>query len=205
MAPSPLIVGIGGTQRIGSTSELALRHCLAFAAEEGARVQMLAGPALELPHYDPTLPDRPPAARRLIQLLREADGIVIATPAYHGGVSGMIKNAIDYVEDMAGDARPYFEGRPVGLIVCANGEQALGTSLVGMRSIVHALRGWPTPFAAAVKSNERPFAEGRPARPEIAEGLRLVAMQVLGFARMQASWDSATRAGQPRPQLVASC
>jgi FMN reductase len=128
----------------------------------------------------------PLSAGRRVLGWRRADGIVIATPSYHGSLSGMIKNALDYVEDMRDDPRPYFDGRAVGVIVCADGAQAMGTTLVSVRSIVHALRGWPTPFAATIASADRPFAEGVPASPDIALQLDTVAEQVVGFARLQA-------------------
>lgn len=205
LSEAPYIVGIGGTQRPGSTSELALRHSLDFAARSGAQVELIAGPALELPLFDPGVSHRPPAARRLLQALRRADGVIIASPSYHGGISGMIKNAIDYTEDMRGDGRPYFDGRSVGLIICANGDQALGTSLMGLRAIVHALRGTPTPYAATLKSNEKPFIDGEPARPEIAQSLALVAEQVVQFARMQRQWAGVPVLGEAmEPRLVAS-
>ncbi|MGK9052975.1 NADPH-dependent FMN reductase [Xaviernesmea oryzae] len=180
----PFIVGIGGTQRAGSSSELALRHCLAAAEKGGAETDIICGPALELPLFDPGVTHRTPATLRLIQALRRADGIVIATPSYHGGMSGMIKNAIDYTEDMREDARPYFDGRAVGCIVCAAGDQALGSGLMGLRMMVHALRGWPTPYAATIKSNEKPFIDGQPARREVAQALEIVASQVVSFAEM---------------------
>lgn len=180
----PFIVGIGGTQRAGSSSELALRHCLAAAEKGGAETDIICGPALELPLFDPGVTHRTPATLRLIQALRRADGIVIATPSYHGGMSGMIKNAIDYTEDMREDARPYFDGRAVGCIVCAAGDQALGSGLMGLRMMVHALRGWPTPYAATIKSNEKPFVDGQPARREVAQALEIVASQVVSFAEM---------------------
>ncbi|WP_309084693.1 NAD(P)H-dependent oxidoreductase [Chelativorans sp.] len=196
---APYIVGIGGTQRAGSTSELALRYCLSAAKAAGARVDMIAGAALELPLYDPSVAHRPPAALRLIQAMRRADGIIIATPSYHGGMSGMIKNALDYTEDMREDARSYFDGRAVGCIVCANGAQALGTALVGLRSVIHALRGWPTPYAAAINSNEKPFVDGRPARPEVAKALETVAAQVVQFSSLAIAWsDPRERDGEPR-------
>lgn len=202
-ANMPYIVGIGGTQRAGSSSELALRYCLSAAQSVGARVDLIAGAALELPLFDPGIAHRPPAALRLLQALRRADGIIIATPSYHGGMSGLIKNALDYTEDMRDDARPYFDGRAVGCIVCANGAQALGTALVGLRSVIHALRGWPTPYAAAINSNEKPFADGRPAKPDVARGLEMVASQVVQFSTlMTASIDARQRDGEPR--LVAS-
>ena len=44
-----------------------------------------------------------------------ADGLIIASPGYHGGISGLVKNALDYVEDLRGDARPYLDGRAVAV------------------------------------------------------------------------------------------
>lgn len=181
----PHIVGIGGTTRIGSTSETALRLTLECAEAMGATTEMIAGPLLELPMYDPAQEHRAPSALRLVQSLRRADGIVISTPSYHGALSGVIKNALDYVEDMRQDARPYFDGRAVGIIVTAYGAQALGTTLTGVRSIAHALRGWPTPYAAALNGQTRPFVKGRPADADVARQLETVARQVVQFAAMQ--------------------
>ena len=181
----PHIVGIGGTTRIGSSSETALRCTLGLIAGMGATTELIVGPLLDLPMYDPSDEHRSPSARRLVQSLRRADGIVIATPAYHGGMSGVIKNALDYVEDMRADQRPYFDGRAVGIVVSAFGAQALGTTLVGVRSVVHALRGWPTPFAAALNSQNRPFENGMPSNAEVAGQLETVARQVYGFALAQ--------------------
>jgi FMN reductase len=33
---------------------------------------------------------------------------------------GFTKNAVDYAEDLQDDPRPYFEGRAVGCIACAD-------------------------------------------------------------------------------------
>lgn len=183
----PHIVGVGGTTRLGSSSETALRYTLKAAEALGATVEMIAGPLLDLPMYDPSDDHRSPSALRLVQSLRRADGVIISTPSYHGALSGVIKNALDYIEDMRDDARPYLDGRGVGIIVTAFGAQALGTTLVGVRSIVHALRGWPTPFAAALNSAGKPFENGLPASAEVATQLELVADQVMTLARMQAA------------------
>jgi FMN reductase len=184
----PHIVGVGGTTRLGSSSETALRFTLEVAESLGATSEMIAGPLLDLPMYDPSDEHRSLSARRLIQSLRRADGIVVSTPSYHGALSGVIKNALDYVEDMRDDPRPYLDGRGVGIIVAATGAQALGTTLTSVRSIVHALRGWPTPYAAALNSAAvKPFENGSPIRDDIAAQLATVAYQVVGFAHMQAS------------------
>lgn len=181
----PHIVGIGGTTRIGSTTETALRLALKSAEGYGASAELIAGPLLDLPMYDPADDHRSPSARRLVQSLRRADGVIVSTPSYHGAMSGVIKNALDYVEDMRDDLRPYLDGRSVGIIVAATGAQALGTTLVSVRSIVHALRGWPTPFAAALNTAARPFDGAVPASAEIAGQLDTVARQVVDFAQLQ--------------------
>lgn len=182
----PFILGIGGTTRPGSSSERALRAALARAEAHGARTEILTGRMLDLPNYDPTDTHRPPAVRRLVDLLRAADGVLVSTPAYHGGPSGMIKNALDYVEDMAGDARPYLDGRAVGIIVTAYGEQAMGTTLTAMRSVVHALRGWPAAVSVTLNGRDRPFAEGVETEERLIRQIDMLAEQVTAFAAWQA-------------------
>ena len=186
---SPLIVGIGGTLRDGSTSERALRLALTEAARLGAKTQIFAGQSLNLPHYDTI--ERTEHATSLVEALRTADGVIIATPSYHGSISGLIKNAIDYTEDLGADARSYLAGRAVGAIVCAGGAQAMGATLGTLRTIVHALRGWPTPFSAAINAAQRPFsADGACSDPIIAQQLAFVAEQVVEFARMRRLYES---------------
>ena len=56
------------------------------------------------------------SAHRLIELLREADGVVLVSPGYHGSLSGLVKNALDYVQDLSGDQPPFLDGRAVGCV-----------------------------------------------------------------------------------------
>ena len=107
----PLIVGLGGTTRVGSSSEIALRYALRAAERAGAQTAILAGPALNLPMYAPENPQRSPSASELISLLRRSHGVIVASPGYHGSISGLVKNALDYVEDMRSDSAAYFDGR----------------------------------------------------------------------------------------------
>ena len=57
---------------------------------------------------------------------------------------------LDYLEELAGDERPYVDGLPVAGIVTASGWQAAVNTLRALRETVHALRGWPTPLGLAV-------------------------------------------------------
>jgi FMN reductase len=178
----PLIVGIGGTAVPASSTEQALRVALSAAEDAGARTTLFGGATLaRLPHYLTETPLCPDGVA-LVAAVREADGLILASPGYHGSISGLVKNAIDYFEELARDERVYLDGLPVGLIVTAYGWQATGSTLSAMRSIVHALRGWPTPLGAAINTSARPFQDGQCTDAAVAGQLRTVGGQAARFA-----------------------
>ena len=173
------IVAIGGTVNPGSTTELALRLAAAAAGSDGAVVEVFGGPYLAaLPHYrgaDHTLAD----GAELVEAVRRADGLLIAAPGYHGTISGLVKNALDYLEELARDKRPYLDGRAVGLIATAYGDQAAVSTLLTLRSIVHALRGWPTPMGATIRTHQGLFSpDGECLEDRARFQLELVGQQV---------------------------
>jgi len=94
-AGSPVLLGISGSLRAAS-SNTKLVH-------EAARA---FGPCrfeignVRLPLYDGDLEDRdgiPPEVARLAGQIRAADAVVIATPEYNKNLSGVLKNAIDWL------------------------------------------------------------------------------------------------------------
>jgi len=177
----PFIVGIGGTTRAGSSTERVLRQSMDMLADEGADTRIFAGLDLCFPPYSgPGTRDE--KATDFLAALRACDGLIMATPSYHGSISGMLKNAIDYTEDMRADQRVYFDGLPVGCICCAGGWQAASHTLGAMRSIVHSLRGWPTPIGVVVNTSQIVFDEdGKLIDQAIQAQLKLMAGQVLAF------------------------
>ncbi len=180
----PFIIGLGGTTRIGSSSEKALAISMTAAAESGAETLLIPGPELELPMYNPSESQRVPKAERLIEMFRRCDGVIIASPAYHGSISGLVKNALDYTEDLRSDPRVYFDGLPIGCIACAGGWQAAGQTLAALRAIAHALRGWPTPLGAMLNTSGRLFDESGACLDLSARmQLETVGRQVLDFAK----------------------
>jgi FMN reductase len=137
-----------------------------------------------LPLYDPAAPATE-AGEHLVSQVRRADGLIIASPGYHGGPSGLVKNALDYLEELRTDARPYLDGRAVGCIVCAVGWQATTTTLVSLRSIVHALRGWPTPLGLAINSQDSLFGEDGTIRESVQSQIEILGRQVVKLAHLQ--------------------
>ncbi len=188
---APFIVGIGGTTRAGSTSERLLAIALRGAEAAGARTRMFGGEFLaRLPIFNPQ--DDAPCVERdqLVEAVRAADGIIIASPGYHGSISGLVKNALDGLEGLRDDPRPYFDGRAVGAIVAVDGWQAAGATLSAVRAVVHAMRGWNTPMGAALngmaaRDGGGLFTDDGALRDERdAWQIRTVSEQVVTFARM---------------------
>jgi len=194
----PSVLALGGSTRAQSTSEAALRIAAEGATQAGADVQVLAGRDLMLPIYDPDATDRSAQALRLLDLAQRADGLIIVSPGYHGGLSGLVKNALDYLEDLRGATSPdrgsYLDGRAVGCIAVAHGWQAAVGTLHQLRQVVHALRGWPTPFGAVVNSSEVRLDEPA-AVPASVEQLHLVGRQVVEFAHMRMSYAASQATG----------
>lgn len=148
--PRPYIVGLGGTTRAGSSTQRALSTALDAAKQKGADTLLLCGSDLDLPAYTPGAGTLAQGAQHIVAEIRRADGIILGTPGYHGGISGLVKNVLDYTEELKSDQRPYLEGRAVGCIVTAAGAQGAVATLMALRSVVHALRGLPTPLGVAI-------------------------------------------------------
>jgi FMN reductase len=178
------IVAIGGTVNPGSTTEQALRLAAASAATGEADLQVFGGAYLAaLPHYGSEAQAKGDGAE-LVEAVRRADGVLIAAPGYHGTISGLVKNALDFLEELSKDERPYLDGRAVGLIATAYGDQATMSTLFAMRSIVHALRGWPTPMGATIRTYRGLFSpDGECLEDRARLQLQLVGQQVARGAR----------------------
>ncbi|ADT98500.1 MULTISPECIES: NADPH-dependent FMN reductase [Mycolicibacterium] len=184
----PFIVGLGGTLRANSSTERALRYCLTAVEKQGGRTRLFAAEDLDLPMYAPHELERTPRALELVKSLRDADAVVVGSPGYHGAVSGLVKNALDYIEDLREDPRVYLDNTPWGCISCAYGWQAAVGTLTQLRSIGHALRAWPTPLGVAINSADPIWdPSGDLADTDqgkaVANQLELLAAQVLAFAQ----------------------
>jgi len=146
------VVGIGGTLWEGSASLGALRRALAAAGEAGAETGFLDLRELDLPMYKPgrSLEEYGPGVGRLVGELRGADAVLISTAAYHGTLAGVTKNALDFAQFLSGGEHPYLDGKVVGLISTAGGEQAGANAAGAMVHVVHALRGVVAPLVVSI-------------------------------------------------------
>jgi FMN reductase len=181
------VLCIGGSTRPNSSSEKAIRVAAAAAEAAGATVELIVSRDLIFPVYDTETPDRTPEALRFLEAVRAADAVLIASPGYHGAMSGMLKNVLDYLEDTNKDDRVYLDGMPVGCVAVAYGWQATVSTLQSLRVTVHALRGWPSPLGATVNASSGKIfdADGGCTDDGARFQLQTVATQVVEFAALR--------------------
>lgn len=189
---TPHIVLVSGSLRSASTSDRVAEWCARRFAELGATVRVFTGAEIDFPAYRPGLGATHEGAADFLGELRRADGVVLVSPTYHATVSGLLKNALDLVNDIDGPL-PYLEGRAIGTVAVGSGAQGGVSTLTTLRTIGHALRGWPTPVGVALAGAP---AEPAADKPLSSEGERLVQMV------SQVMWLAGARAAGSRPSLV---
>ncbi|MCU0515944.1 MAG: NAD(P)H-dependent oxidoreductase [Oscillatoria sp. Prado101] len=133
------IVGFAGSLRSGSYSQLALRQAAQRVEALGAQVEILDLREMRLPFCsgDKEYPDFPDV-ERLRTAVKQADGLILATPEYHGGVSGVLKNALDLM------SFEHLSGKVAGLISVLGG-QSNSNALNDLRVIMRGVHAWAIP------------------------------------------------------------
>ncbi|MED4265560.1 NADPH-dependent FMN reductase [Priestia megaterium] len=71
--------------------------------------------------------------QELIKKIEKADGILLATPEYHGAMSGALKNAFDFLNSA------YFAHKPVALLAVSGGGKGGINALNNLRTVTRAL------------------------------------------------------------------
>src|SRR5215471_8997605 len=155
---APTLILLGGSLREHSRSRALLQTALTFAKERSIDAELIDLRELDLPMFlpDRMLEDYPIEKQDTIAYLvgayRRAHAMIWASPTYHGTVSGVFKNAIDFAELLAHDARPYLQGCAVGIIAVND-----STTLTAMSHCVHELRAWLAP--TQIMATEKSFSE----------------------------------------------
>ncbi|GAX38329.1 NADPH-dependent FMN reductase [Nodularia sp. NIES-3585] len=138
------IVGLGGSLRPDSYTQIALKVAAQRVEALGAEVEILDLRQLNLPfcHGGKEYPEYPDV-QRLRDTVSGADGLILATPEYHGGVSGVLKNTLDLMSfDELSDK--------VTGVLSVLGGQANSNALNELRLIVRWVHGWVIPEQIAI-------------------------------------------------------
>jgi len=173
------VVGISGSLRPGSYSRMALQIALEGAAGEGAQADLVDLSGYQLPFADGRDEAYPADVQDLSRRVKEAQGIILATPEYHGSFSGVLKNALDLM------GFEEFEGKMIGLVGVSGGRMGAHSALQSLREIGRALHAWVVPEQAAVSDAWKVFDEkGQVSDEALKKRIQDVGRQVAKFARL---------------------
>ncbi len=182
--PEILVIGMAGSLRTLSYTRMAVELALAGAAEAGAITE-----TIDLREYDLVLSNGnenekayPEGVFRLRERFSKADGIILGTPEYHGGYSGVLKNAIDLM------GFKQFESKILGLVGVGGGTLGAVNALNGLRVVGRSLHAWVVPHQASVPQAWQKFdSAGNILDFELESRVKEVGRQVARFAYLHNS------------------
>lgn len=110
------LLGISGALRAQSTNTMLIRNAAAlFGADTFVEAD------LRFPLYDGDIEETdgiPAAVQTLTDQIAQADAVVISSPEYNKGISGVLKNALDWVSRTKGAP---WAGKPVAIMSATAG------------------------------------------------------------------------------------
>ena len=178
---SILITGVCGSLSADGATRKALAVALRGAAEYDAETALLELRDFNLVFYGSVPEDEyPPDVLQLRQALKDSQGIILATPEYHGSLTGALKNMLDLmsIED--------FETKIIGLVGVAGGNIGAINSLNTMKTICRNLHCWVLPQEVSIANSAQTFDDdGTVKDPAIEERLLNVGRQLVKFASVQ--------------------
>lgn len=188
------VLGVAASMRETSYSKIALKVALDSAQKRGAQVRMLELVKADLPMYSPSASS--PALDKVAADVAWADAFVLASPDYHGSMSGALKNFLDFFYEE-------FAGKVFGYIVASH-EKGL-TVMDQMRTAVRQCYGWSLPYGVSVNS-QQDFSGSKVSNERIEQRLKMMGrdLAVYGklirgqFAKDLADTDSETFAARYR-------
>jgi len=176
------VAAICGSLNPGSKTRTALDIALRGAQEIGAEIQLIDLRNYELPFCDGNDNNYPDDVFRLRREVRQAHGIILGTPEYHSGPSGVLKNALDLM------GFKEFQGKVVGLVGVAGGATGAINSLNHLRTIARSLRAWVIPEQTSIAQAWKVFDDtGNVMETSLEVRLLDVGRQVARFAYLHTS------------------
>jgi len=150
-------------RRSNSTAERISSHLRNAFDELSVEAEIYNMADSGVPLFDITLNKTPLAVEIMNNKFREADVHVWLTPLYHGSMTGVMKNCLDWLEYSAKLPSPYLTGKMVGMSCWADGVQAM-QGINAMDAVGKALRAWTVPFSVPIQRNDLFESDGKISR-----------------------------------------
>ena len=133
-------MGVSSSMRESSFSALGLNVVLENIKENGSEVELLDLRKTTLPLFS-TDNNGNDVVSAVTEMVKSADAFILASPDYHGSMSGSLKNFLDYYWTE-------FAGKLFGY-VCASHEKGL-TAMDQMRTAIRQCSGWSIPYGISI-------------------------------------------------------
>jgi azobenzene reductase len=174
---STKILGIAGSLRVNSNSTRGLKLVLQNASTKYFAETSIVDLRQEvLPIFDPS--NRSEADQVVMDVTRKivmADGYLLASPDYHGSMSGAIKNLLDYYWKE-------FAGKTFGYIVSSH-EKGL-TVMDQMRTAVRQCYGWSLPYGVSIHGDHDFNNRGEIANNSLILRLEMLARDLVVYSKL---------------------
>ncbi len=189
------VLGIAGSLRAGSHNRGLLRAA-AEVAPDGIEVVIVPLDDIPLYNSDVEAAGDPPAVAALKEAIRTADALLLVTPEYNGGISGVMKNAIDWA------SRPPFASvlleKPVALVSGTTGRGAGRRAIEQLRQTLRHTRSHPMPDTQLTvrRVHDRFDEEGRLVDEALRSDIRTLLSELRSWAdeielrRQQDPWTA---------------
>jgi NAD(P)H-dependent FMN reductase len=173
------ILGVSGSLRENSNSTRVLSTLLEIAASKfSAEVRLLNLRETKLPFYNPSISSADTFygnIKTISQAVEWADAFVLASPDYHGSMSGSMKNFLDHFwEEFAGKTFGY---------LCTSHEKGL-TVMDQMRTAVRQCYGWSMPYGVSINSGQDLNSNGEIINAQLSKRLNMLARDLVVYGRL---------------------
>ncbi len=187
MASNASILAFAGSTRTESWNKKLVRVAAEAARAAGGEVTLLDFRDVPLPLYDGDLEAKeglPQNAKKLKEMFLAHRGLLIASPEYNSSITGVLKNAIDWVSRPAAGEAPLacFADKVAGLLSASPGALGGLRGLVHLRAILGNIKVLVLPDQVAVPKAPEAFGpDGKLKDPKLAQQVEGVGRKLAQF------------------------
>jgi len=142
-----------GSIREGRQSHRAAYYVAKSLDERGIESDLIDLAKTPLPIHSGPDEKNPQLKKNIEQIsrrLKTADAIIFVTPEYHGSLSGVLKNAIDYYWEE-------FQKKPIGVVAASAGRMAGINASTQLQHVILSLGAFPMPLKLLVPEIHNAF------------------------------------------------
>src|SRR6266498_355088 len=168
------VLGVGSSMRQRSYSTSVLKLILSIAKGNMAETKLLDLRQTNLPMLYSARDDTDEIIQTT-ELVKRADAFILATPDYHGSMSGSLKNFLDYFWSE-------FAGKTFGYIVASH-EKGL-TVMDQMRTAVRQCYGWSLPYGISIHGDHDFNRSGNVTNESLLSRLEMLARDLMVYSKL---------------------